>query len=287
MQPILDVPRELLDNGSCFTDPFFADLKLRESARPLVVDGHEKDYLFPTLYGDVRCAVGIFHCSWKAARDMASEALGLGVAPPRMLGGRSIVAISCYEYRNVRGVRPYNEIAVALPVSLDGRSGTPVLGAFAAGPQSGYYIAAMPVSSEENRLRGRHFWNLPKVTRRIDIDETAAGTCIVRSYAEDGSPDLELEVPTKGKLQHFDVRSFLASRKDGELLRSGTAFKGDFMVRVRAATILGLKVGAPALKLGSGEASRVLSELRVEPWPLQTRYAASMNSYFDLPGLGE
>ena len=282
MEPNFDIPDRLAENEDEFTAPLFAGLGGRKAADPLVLKGKARGYLFPTLYADVRCAVAIFHCDRAAARDLVQEALGRGAEPPRMLGGRSIVAISCYEYRKVRGVRPYNEIAVAVPVNLAGESGLPVFGAFAAGPDSGYYIAAMPVTSEENRLRGHHFWNLPKITRGIDIDE-GGGDCRFTSRDEDGSLDFSLQVPTRGKTKLFSVRSFLAVNKGGQVLRCPTAFEGDFQVGVDAATLFGASRRPPALTLGKGAVSDLLRRLGTELTPLQTRYAATMNSYFDLP----
>lgn len=290
MKPSFDIPATLLDNGKDFNAPFFSGLRLRKAKAPLAIAGTTRDYLFPTLYADVRCAVAIFHCSLEASRALLKAELGQDAEPPRLLGGRSIVAISCYEYRKVRGVRPYNEIAIALPLRLDGRKGIPVLGAFAGGPESGYHIASMPVTSDENRQRGHHFWNLPKITRRIDLAEED-GTCRFESYAEDGSSlDLSLTVPTRGKSQAFSVRSFLATRVAGELRRNPTAFEGDFLVNLNAATLLSPREGRdrPALVLGLGEASDILRRLGVETVPLQTRYGASINSWFDLaPGAHE
>jgi hypothetical protein len=199
-----------------------------------------------------------------------------------MLGGRSIVAISCYEYRKVRGVRPYNEIAVAVPVNLAGKPGLPVLGAFASGTDSGYYIAAMPVTSEENRLRGHHFWNLPKITRGIDIAEEG-GSCRFISRDEDGRADFSLQVPMRGKTKLLSVRSFLAVNKGGQVLRCPTAFEGNFEMVVDASTLFGSSRKPEALTLGKGAVSDLLRRLGTELTPLQTRYAATMNSYFDLP----
>ena len=96
------------------------------------------------------------------------------------------------------GLRPYNEIAIAIPLRLDGRSGPALLGAFAAGPDSGYYIACMPVTSDENRMRGHHFWNLPKISRRIDV-AVAEGLCRFDSYGEKGELDISLSVPISGR----------------------------------------------------------------------------------------
>lgn len=282
MEPTFDIPAEVLDNRGEFAAAFFSGVKLRRARRPLEVAGRPKDYLFPALYADVRCAQGIFHCSFEAARDLLAEALGPEVLPPRMLGGRSIVAVSCYEYRKVLGVRPYNEIAIAIPLRLDGKSGPLLLGAFASGPDSGYYIASMPVTSDENRQRGHHFWNLPKVTRRIDVLEHE-GLCRFDSYGADGRIDISLSVPTAGKAKAMSVSSFLATRMDGKVVRNPTAFAGDFAVRVDAATVFGARGGSQALTLGEGEASAVLRRLKAETRALQTRYAISMNSYFDLP----
>jgi hypothetical protein len=282
MNPSFDVPADLLDNGADFSNPFFAGLKLRRSREPLVIGKVRKDYLFPTLYADVRCAQGIFHCSFDAALALLGEALGPGIMPPRMLGGRTIVAVSCYEYRKVRGVRPYNEIAIALPMRLDGKTGIPVLGAFAGGSDAGYYIACMPVTSDENRMRGHHFWNLPKITRRIDIEEMD-GLCRFDSFNEGGGLDISLAVPTGAKSRTLSVKSFLATKKEGRIQRNPTAFEGEFAVRVDASTLFGRARPGTDLALGAGEASDILRRLSVEKRALQTRYVPSMNSFFDLP----
>jgi hypothetical protein len=87
----------------------------------------------------------------------------------------------------------------------------------------------------------------------------------------------------QGKPTTLSVQSFLATKKEGRIERNPTAFEGLFQVVVDAATLFGAKKGRAALTLGSGEASDLLRRLRVETRPLQTRYTASMNSYFDLP----
>ena len=287
MEPTFDIPTETLANRQEFTARLFSGLELKAARNPLTIAGVRKDYLFPTLYADVRCAQGIFHCSFDAAKAVLREALGPDAMPPRMLGGRSIVAVSCYEYRRVLGLRPYNEIAIAIPLRLDGTSGPTLLGAFAGGPDSGYYIACMPVTSDENRMRGHYFWNLPKISRRIDVSE-AGGLCRFDSYGEGRELDISLSVPIVGKKKAMSVRSFLATRQDGKIARNPTAFEGDFAINLDAATILGAKRGAQALTLGKGEASEILRRIKAETRALQTRFASSMSSYFDLaPGAHE
>ena len=64
MEPTFDIPAETPDNRKEFTAPFFSGIKLKAARNPMTVAGVRKDYFFPTLYADVRCAQGIFHCSF-------------------------------------------------------------------------------------------------------------------------------------------------------------------------------------------------------------------------------
>ena len=61
MKPNFEVDGELLDNRALFQDPFFSRFELRTAGHPLqLTEAIAKDYLFPTFYGDVTCAIGIF-----------------------------------------------------------------------------------------------------------------------------------------------------------------------------------------------------------------------------------
>src|SRR4051794_23739281 len=125
MTPTTDINPTLLDNTAAFRDPFFQRFSLRRAPNPLALtDTISKDYLFPTLYADVTCAIGIFLCDYEAARALLPHP---AMRPVRMTLGRSLVAFSCYEYKNVLGVAPYNEIAMTLPVMVGTRFNPPVL----------------------------------------------------------------------------------------------------------------------------------------------------------------
>ena len=109
----------------------------------------------------------------EVARVSVAAAMMLhpAVKPVRMTRGRSLVAFSCYEYRNVLGVAPYNEIAMTIPVLVDPGISVPVLPMIWDGFENfGYHVFSMPVTSLENQLRGLRIWGLPKVVQRIDID---------------------------------------------------------------------------------------------------------------------
>jgi hypothetical protein len=67
------------------------------------------------------------------------------IKPVRIPGGRSLVIFSCYEYRNVMGVRPYNEIAATIPILVEPKADIPVLPLVAPGlfGSFGYYVFSM------------------------------------------------------------------------------------------------------------------------------------------------
>ncbi|MFL5349462.1 MAG: acetoacetate decarboxylase family protein [Hyalangium sp.] len=283
MKASQEVSAELLDNAARFRDAFFQRFSLRRAPRPLqLTDAISKDYLFPTLYADVRCTIGIFHCDYARAKALLPPP---AMAPVRMPRGRALVAFSCYEYRQVLGVAPYNEIAMTIPVMVGTRLNVPVLPmVFSSLPGFGYYVFGMPVTSRENQLRGNKIWGLPKVTQDIDIEERD-GDCVTVAYGADGRACFELRVPMSGKPKQFDVSANLYSLLEGKLLRSRTSFQGTFRVtpHMKALARRGLRPDRTYLTLGEGPEAAALRNLDIEPHPFQFRYAPSMNSAFDLP----
>lgn len=283
MKASQEVSAELLDNAARFQDAFFQRFKLRRAPRPLqLTDTLAKDYLFPTLYADVRCAIGIFHCDYARAKALLPHP---AMVPVRMPRGRALVAFSCYEYRQVLGLAPYNEIAMTLPVMVGARFNVPVLPmVFNSLSGFGYYVFGMPVTSRENQIRGNKIWGLPKVTQDIAIEERD-GDCVTVAYGADGRPYFELRVPMSGKPKQFDVSANLYSQLEGKLLRSRTSFRGTFQVtpHMKALARRGLTPDRTYLSLGEGPEAAVLRGLDIEPHPFQFRYTPAMNSAFDLP----
>ena len=155
MKPTLDIPATLLDNRNdrVFKNDFFERFTLRKAAAPLQLNEKiRKDYLFPTLYGDVTCAIGIFLCSYEKARGLVAKELHPEIKPVKITKGRSLIAFSCYEYKNVMSVPPYNEIAMAIPVMVNAKWNPPVAPMIMKFKHFGYYIAGMPVTSYENQV---------------------------------------------------------------------------------------------------------------------------------------
>ncbi len=281
MKPLLEFSAPLLDNSDKFQDAFFKRFTLRPHPVQLT-DTITKDYVFPTLYHDVRCAIGIFLCDYEAAR---AELPHPKLRPVRMPRGRALVLFSCYEYRHVLNVPPYNEIAMTIPVMFNATLPIPVLPMLLPiFPSFGYYVFHMPVTSRENTLRGNKIWGLPKVTHEVDIDERD-GNCVTVAKDETGANYFELAVPMGGTPSHFDVTGKTYSQLDGQIVQAQTKFAGDFMV-AKFTSRLWKKGGEPMqsyLKIGGGPYGERLAKLGIEPQPFQLRYTQGMNAAFDLP----
>jgi hypothetical protein len=283
MEPNLLFDATLIDNQDKFGDAFFQQFELRHRETPLQLsDEISKNYLFPTFYADTSCAIAIFHCDYQAAKAMMPDQ---GMEPVRMLHDRSLVIFSCYEYRNVMNVAPYNEIAMTIPVMTDGGMNIPVLSMLLGDKlkKFGYYVFAMPVTSLENRIRGRKIWGLPKDVERIDITNNGQYSNI--KAARDGeAPYLELNIPMTGSPQTFDVKSNLYSVLENERLTSTTQFNGTFNLTKNMGTLLSKSPGGDGatIKFGTGAKADMLRALKIEGQAFQFRYSNSINACFDL-----
>lgn len=282
MKPTFEIPTTPLDNMQQFTDPFFARFEQAPATIRLMPE-LSKTYAFPTFYGDVTCAMGIFLCDYDAARAILPHP---AMRPVRMTQGRSLVIFSCYHYKNVMGIPAYNEIAMTLPILAGPGRDWPVFPMVAGGlfPHMGYYVFGMPVTSKENQLRGNNIWGLPKVTHEIDLGPDGSD-CVTVAKDEDGTPYLTLRVPTNGTSTEFDASGWIYSKLGDRYLRSQTNFKGTFNVtkNMRALWQKGVKPERPCLEIGQGPSAAILRSLKLESQPFQTRYAPTMNSAFDLP----
>ncbi len=287
METTWDLPETLLDNKSDFNNDFYNRFNLRKGDNPILMDeGIKKDYLFPTFYGDVTCAMGIFFCSYKKTAQLIKEKLGSQVKPVKMGKGRALVAFSNYEYKKILGVRPYNEIAVAIPIMVNpGFINPPVLPmVMDSFSRFGYYIAAMPVTSNENTQRGHKIWGLPKVTQPIDIYREKED-CITVAKESNGEEYLKIRVPMKGKAEKFDVTGNLYSRLNNELKQSETNFTGTFNINKNMNLLFkkGVIPEKPFIEIGDSQSGKLLKNLEIEPYPFQLRYAENVSSCFDLP----
>ena len=271
----------LVDNRASFTDPFFQRFEARPAATSLTLrDGLSKTYSFPTFYADVTCAIAIFLCDYQRAAAIMPHP---SMQPVRMPRGRSVVLLSCYEYKRVMNIAPYNEIAMTIPIMVNGYA-PPVLPLVMDLEKKGYYVFSMPVTSLENQIRGTGIWGLPKIVEQIDVSADD-GRCTTVARDDNDNTYFELTVPTNGSPKHFDETGYLYTVLDGKLLKSQTFFKGDFNVTTNPSLLWrkGQRAATPALKLGDSPRADALKSLEIEEVAFQFRYARSMNSCFDLP----
>ncbi|MCL2807451.1 MAG: acetoacetate decarboxylase family protein [Coriobacteriia bacterium] len=266
----------LLANEDKFQDPFFQRFQLKKRTIALT-DDFEKEYSFPTFYGDVTCCQAIFLCSLDAAQALMPHP---AVQPVRAKKKHAVLAVSCYEYKNVLGIPPYNEIAFTLAVEVE-KEKSPVLLPLMKNSFSGYFVFSMPVTSRENCLRGNVIWGLPKVTQEIDID-VSGNEALVKAY-EEGTEYFSLRVPKAGKLTPMDETTYLFPKLDGVVHRAETNFKGDFLIDKNLGVLLGPNKAAdkPFFTLGDTPCGQVLKDLQMSPRPLQTRYVEHMTACFD------
>ncbi len=282
MKPNTFLDSSLVENGGSFTDPFFQRFEPRPAPALLELrDGVSKTYNFPTFYGDVTCAIAIFLCDYGRAEAIMPQP---SMKPVKMPGGRSVVLISYYEYKNVMNLAPYNEIAMTIPIMVNAGYAPPLLPLIMNFKKKGYYVFSMPVTSLENQIRGAKIWGLPKIVEEIDIS-TEDSHCTTIARDENGEVYFELSVPKTGSIKHFDETGYVYSMLDGQLVKSPTNFKGDFAVDTNPSLLWkkGQRSETPVLKLGTSSRAEDLKALQIEEVAFQFRYAESMNSCFDLP----
>jgi hypothetical protein len=266
----------LLANEDKFQDPFYRRFQLKKRKVKLT-DSMEKEYDFPTLYGDVTCAQAIFLCSLEAAQALMPHP---AVQPVRALKKHAVMAVSCYEYKNVLGIPPYNEIAFTIAVDVEKKK-SPVLLPLMRNSYSGYFVFSMPVTSRENCLRGNNIWGLPKVTQEINID-VSGSEAIVTAF-DNGAEYFRLRVPKKGKPTPMDETTYLFPKISGIVHKAQTNFKGDFLIKKNLGVLLnpGKVPAEPFLTIGDTPSGRALKNLQLAPMPLQMRYVEHMTACFD------
>lgn len=273
---------EMPSNEGDFNSEFFNRFTLRKNTQPLKLnDEQSKDFSFPTFYKDVSCGMGIFMCNYDKALQVLPHP---SMKPVRMPGGRAVVVFSCYEYKNVMNMKPYNEIAMTIPLLINPSISVPVLPLVSkAFKNFGYHVFSMPVTSEENRIRGRSIWGLPKVTEQIDIEQKDGYSTTV-AFDESGKEYFRLKVPMSGKPEKFDETGQLYSVLNNDMIKAQTNFKGDFKVEKHMGLLFnkGKKSDNPLLQLGDSPRAEVLKSLDIEESVFQTRWCPSMEACFDL-----
>lgn len=285
MEPNWQLSNKMENNVHDFQSNFFKRFALKQANSPLVFNEKiKKNYLFPTFYNNVSCSIGIFLCSFKEANKIM---LDPQIKPIKMPYGRSLVIFSAYEYKTVYNIKPYNEIAMTIPIMVKSRYNIPILPMLMSQhfKDFGYYVFSMPVTSFENEVRGQKIWGLPKKTTEITIEIDKNYSKVATSNKE--GEYFKMKIPAQGSKKHFDVSSPLYSRKEHKILKSYTCFKGTFNITKNMKLIFTKKLDkifpSNDLSYSSSEDNSILKQLDIYPVPIQTRYCSNMESCFDLP----
>lgn len=282
MKADFDLVPEMPQNQGDFNSEFFNRFNLRKNTQPLKLNEDlSKDFSFPTFYNNVSCGIGIFMCNYQKALEVLPHP---SMKPVKMPGGRAVVIFSCYEYKNVMNMKPYNEIAMTIPLLMNPTVSVPVLPLVSKAFRNfGYHVFSMPVTSEENRLRGRGIWGLPKVTERIDVEQNDGFSTTV-AFDENDNEYFRLKIPMNGKAESFDETGQLYSILKNDIIKAQTNFKGDFKVNKHMGLLFnkGKKSNDPLLTLGDSPRAKVLKSLEIEESVFQTRWSPSMEACFDL-----
>ncbi len=210
------------------TDVFdTAFFRAHTARKPIEITDHRGErrvYTFPTFFAHSRTTLVLT----TARTDRASALLGdLGpLRPVRMGRGRCLAVLACFRYGELSdGMKGYHEMALGIAVS---RSRLPILPALLRRRWGsfGFWLLDLPVSSDENRVRGVEIWGYPKTMKRFR-DEDGPGGRTFEMTTPEGVPCMRLVVPRTGKVRRTSEINRSYSRKDGTILRTVTHSEGE------------------------------------------------------------
>lgn len=270
---------EAVDNAASFEADFFKQWPLIKKSIPLA-SGATKEYLFPTLYNRVVTSVAVFTCDDQAVAKLIEDP---SLEPIKIMPGHALLTVTSYRYNDVRGVPPYNEVAISVLVK-DRETPTQVIStliSLAHMRDISAYVLSMPVTTLENQIRGRTIWGLPKDVRPIGLRQV--GSDFVTTVTnDDGKVLFELAVPmtgeSKAKHQSFKLRSVL----NGQALISSTEAKGEYAASSSVKGFLPHMV-KKHLVIGDAPESQWLKTLNVNPTAIHTEFSYGTMNMLSLP----
>ncbi|MFZ5573433.1 MAG: acetoacetate decarboxylase family protein [Thermodesulfobacteriota bacterium] len=139
----------------------------------------EYDVTLPIFYYDASAFTGIYTAPTQRVKAWMPFP---GATPLEILPGRSLIAISAFEYRDT-DIAPYNEFSVAALVSHPRRQITGLtLAAQFLSNRLQIVILSLPVTSERARKGGVEMAGYPKFLADIEFTETdGKRVCVVSS----------------------------------------------------------------------------------------------------------
>lgn len=129
--------------------------------------------------------------------------------------GRAELQVVALDYRRVRPLPPYRELAVAVPVDRRVTGG---------GPERGLAILAMPVTTEDARWAGIVNFGFPKTLAEIEVVTRPGG--VEATVSADGVEVLTLEVDEMPLVRQASRRITFTLRDDRRLIASDFTAEG-------------------------------------------------------------
>lgn len=145
--------------------PFFESVRQVD----LKLDGH--DVKLPIFYYDGSAMTGMFPARLSRLRKLLPDRR---FNPARLAPGVGLVAVTCFEYLDT-DIGPYNELAIAIPLSVPYYRSNPPLRALLDSQRSGQlhaFVHHLPVTTNVALVAGKRLWNYPKFIANIDFSET-------------------------------------------------------------------------------------------------------------------
>lgn len=270
-----------VQNREMFDDVFFKRFSQKKQSVRLSKTVH-KTYSFPTFYKDIRFAAIAFLCSYKKALELMPHPK---IRPVKIGRTTALIVFSCYQYKTVKEIEPYNEVGFLIPVLANSVFRLPTLPLLFGKhlKNFGYHVIRMPVTSLESKIRGDEIWGLPKQVNEIDYSmEDAHYVCRIKE--EDGGDIFEIKIPTTGGSIHLNETVCLFTRKSNKILKSQAWFEGDFVVNNFAGQLFKRTIPIRKyIEIGDSNTGRLLKSMEIREHPFQTRFSDDLTSAFDLP----
>ena len=156
---------------------------------------------------------------------------GTGLSPALTIGGKALVALACFEYRDT-SVGVYNEVGVAAAVTRSGEAlplgGWRDLLATLRQPEErrvAFHIIDLPVTTAAANAAGREIWGYPKFVTEIPF--TLNGRhfhCAVKT--PEGGTLMQLTGRMGPSFPTAPLSLTLLSLRDGEMVRATVNVRG-------------------------------------------------------------
>jgi hypothetical protein len=190
------------------------------------------------------------------------------LVPVEIVPGLAIVSLAGFEYRQMKTLQPYNEVAVMVPVRHQPETRIPLLPLLWPDEfEVAFWVYHLPVTTQEACAAGLTIWNLPKVVAKITFEDV--GWMRHCTLEEDGQHVLTLR--SRIDETQFDERAFYAlSIQKGKLLRS--------LVDTQAEYHAWFTPGGASFELGTHPVARRLRSVGIWNIAVAGLYASSARS---------